>query len=436
MTLTVERRRAFDVRPRTSDEWKQADRAWEEDLTACQVKAISRYLSEPYDKSTDEPTVQLARAVIAEICELYGSGSPQAPHDLGTLSKRLLEQEPNPTFTSIAYFTLEAAVYPFKSYLSCVFFPWAETLAFTELLHLSVWGKGATFNAALRSASINFHELYVEMAKPAQSKLTNAHHQQWLDCIQMIDMASYAIWQKVCDTQDSIGNRLEQLSELVSLDDDPVASYVATCLIYDNVDVEWRNALILFAEHLQFEDSEIREKLTSGLIHVAEQHAFSIPNGREDVALAAIRLAASMIDVSNLDYFLVLLGPTKSFDTRLATLLALIRILATDSPPQKTTFAIADRCFQLSQKFTDPDLVSPGVAAGIGVAAITALAALGDDRTRLCIDHVIATGITWHAHGILDSLEDLYDSWQRNCKSEECLVGLASLINRLRSSLK
>ena len=194
---------------------------------------------------------------------------------------------------------------------------------------------------------------------------------------------------------------------------------------------EWRDALVLFVEHVEYLASEHRDRLASILLKIAHENAFGDRAGNEYVANSAIRNAMSMVDVLDLADVLQFLAAPKNIDTRLVTMTMLVRIREA-KPAHDVPQAIKHRVFEIAEFFLQPDALRPGTEGAIASTAVVATASLGDERLNDLLDRMNESKNAWLSSLTLSGLKTLRQSWRSTEGASEELIGkLAGAIERL-----
>lgn len=236
-------------------------------------------------------------------------------------------------------------------------------------------------------------------------------------------------WDYIRDESLSVRTRLACLSKRWIDEPDLVRRFVADEQLCApdavQLDREWRDSLVLFAERLQFYNRDRRCKLMRALLDIAEEHAFDENrSGNEQVAYSAIRMAGSMIEMNEAGRLLRFLGPAKKFDTRLITAIVLVHIYEV-APRQPVPASIANRIYNLALKFLDPDFLLPGQEGAIGCKAVHALAAFCDSRLSEVIEYTCGLDAKWVTMITMRNLRSLRDSWLKSVPlDDEAVVTL------------
>ena len=80
-------------------------------------------------------------------------------------------------------------------------------------------------------------------------------------------------------------------------------------------------------------------------------------------------------------------------------------------PPSSVPLAVADRAYRFAERFLDPDVFTPGEPSVIARNALSALAAVGDQRLGNALAVVRALGRPWLARRVKDELNRIYRGW-------------------------
>lgn len=216
-------------------------------------------------------------------------------------------------------------------------------------------------------------------------------------------------WDVIRDSKAVLADRINVLWERLYDDEDRVREFVASELANNN-DIELRDAIAIFAEHVQFASESSRSAVVDRLLTIAKEHAFGPAAGNVEIFNSAIRTVASMIEADRLEEFLPFLEPPVKFDTHHITFHALIRILEIDGPTESHR-RLSDRVHVLTTLYLNRELILPGSQSARAQAAVTALAALGDNRIVETVRRVAALEIPRFSRRIKKRLKILRGQW-------------------------
>ncbi len=243
-----------------------------------------------------------------------------------------------------------------------------------------------------------------------------------------------SLWAEARSTGVPIEGRIEALSALAQTEPEDVGRYVVEELSRDRLPDQWRDALITFAEHLLVEDALLRERFRQLLLDYAGRLRLSPRPRTCYVVWSAIRTYTSLISAAEAPSLLPLLGPPDPIETRLITLQGIVHLFekkpAEDS---KSATELADRIYELANKFLDIDWLVPGEKATIGQVATQSLAALGDKRLADCVSKVRSLGKRWVTRMIAQKLEVLLEMWNmhEDAKQSETFSFVRQQLNAL-----
>jgi len=239
-----------------------------------------------------------------------------------------------------------------------------------------------------------------------------------------------SLWRVLSDANAPLDDRVATLHELISVDPEQVARLVVDELERPDISAPWRNALILTAETLQFDDQRLRERVMKTLYRLASELRHSTEPGIKPIVQSAIRCYASMIPVTEANTLKTFLEPPHPVETRLVTLQCIANLFESRPPecPEKLQ-PLADRIYELADKFLDRDWLVPGEKAAIGQNAAFALAAIGDPRLSQCVERVRQLQVSWLTRQLERKLSRLLHGWSTeqdisNHSAVECLERL------------
>ncbi len=206
----------------------------------------------------------------------------------------------------------------------------------------------------------------------------------------------------------------EEAAELLRLVANPsraVSSYLAAELARLDLSRERTAILVVAAEHAIFDKGHNREVIKQGL----KSAAAALYNSREvrwqPAVWSAIRRYASMLDPQEASTLAEFLYFTGEIDARQVTLQAIRNVLA-GHPPQGDQFAaLRDQVFRITDSALRPESLRPGAAAALAMSALSALAALADERLTVCVRKVLEWNRSWFIRQVRTVLEEIQAHW-------------------------
>jgi hypothetical protein len=171
---------------------------------------------------------------------------------------------------------------------------------------------------------------------------------------------------------------------------------------------EWRDAAVFAAEDTHF-PPELRDGVGEALFNIASTLR-NQPDGPEKVVWSALRRGASLLPTKQADRLLAFLAPDGMVDTRSVALQCISRMYEAE-PPSSAPLAVADRTYRFAERFLDPDVFTPGEPSVIARNALSALAAVGDQRLGDALAVVRALGRPWLVRRVRDELNRIYRGW-------------------------
>lgn len=246
-------------------------------------------------------------------------------------------------------------------------------------------------------------------------------------------------WLHVLRCDDApIKDRVSALHQSLQCDVEQVSEDIVDQLCGESTEDEWRNELILAAEHLQIADDRSRRRLAARLFHFAEELRTSSDTRIKPIVESAIRSYASLIPIEAADSLHAFLEPPNPVDTRLAALQAIVNVFEARPPCDDAAVRrISDRAFELAQKFLDRDWLVPGEKAAIGQNAVYASAALGDERLKPAVEQAVNLELRWVSRQLERKLSNLAESWSVDSEEAGSLANkrLHAALDVLRESL-
>jgi hypothetical protein len=224
-----------------------------------------------------------------------------------------------------------------------------------------------------------------------------------------------ASWTRLRNADAECGDRLTALRVCVEADEPGALRFLVDELCREEIAQDWQIALVLFAESVQFDDDEQRTRLWRRLLEIATSLRESVDEDMKSVVFSAIRCLASLIPDDDAGRLLPLLEPPKRIETRLVTLQAVVNIFEV-APPENVhrVSGLADRAFELADKFLDRDWLIPGEKAAIGLNATHAIAALGDGRLAGCVERIRSLSAGWFSLQVIQKLKSTLTVWKES----------------------
>lgn len=224
---------------------------------------------------------------------------------------------------------------------------------------------------------------------------------------------SQTAWAELLNSESPLELRCHLLQRLISSDEDRAAQFIVDQLCSDDLSHPWRDALILFAETAQVSDVGLRHRLKGRLFELASALRESTDAGMRPIVCSAVRTYVSLISPSDADSLLPFLKPPSLIETRLVTLQSIVH-LCEAHPTQRAEIPkpLSDRIYELADKFLDRDWLVPGEKAAIGENATHALAAIGDERVRACLEKIRSLGMRWLCRQVARKLDTTLQTWR------------------------
>ncbi len=217
-------------------------------------------------------------------------------------------------------------------------------------------------------------------------------------------------WVVFTNTEAQPASRVRALARLLysPLRSDALAYLACELSRADIRPPEWRDAAVFAAEDTHF-PPELREGAGEALLNIALTLR-NQPSGPEKVVWSALRRAASLLPTRKADRLLAFLAPNGTVDTRSVALQCVSRMYEAE-PPSSVPLAVADRAYRFAERFLDPDVFTPGEPSVIARNALSALAAVGDQRLGDALAAVRALGRSWLIRRVRDELSRIYRGW-------------------------
>ena len=235
---------------------------------------------------------------------------------------------------------------------------------------------------------------------------------------------------RIRDASLTVHDRIEILQEWMADDNDAAAQFITQELTLDDLSSEWRNALIYAAEVVRFRDSDAKTGAVDVLLKHATQLRHSAERGVSEVVWCAIHRVGSIIPVQRASELSVFLGPSKSVDTRLAALQAIVRIFEVAPPDRPADFwELTDPAINLAKAMWNPIVFTVGEISAIAIEATVSSAALADERVLELVSHAREVNRPWVMRKLLKRFSELLVLWKNfpAASSSRMLVQEASV---------
>ncbi len=211
--------------------------------------------------------------------------------------------------------------------------------------------------------------------------------------------------------QDERASSTARIVALARLLDTPqhkdALSYLVDELGRTDLSPEWREATVFAAEDLHF-PPELRAAAGDRLLGIASSLRYE-SEVQDRVVWSALRRGASLLAQEQVERLLPFLrgGPV---DTRAVALQAVTRLFESQ-PSRSPVPSVADRAYQFTTKFLDPDVFSAGEPSLIARFAVSALAVLGDPRLQQALDQVKVLNRGFLTRRLHQELLRIRNSW-------------------------
>ncbi len=215
-------------------------------------------------------------------------------------------------------------------------------------------------------------------------------------------------WTALQDERASPTARIAALGQLTDTPQQKDARrYLVNELGRTDAPPEWRDAMVFAAEDLHF-PPELRSVAGERLLAIAST-VRSEPEGLDNVVWSALRRGASFLTPEQVERLLPFLqgGPV---NTRAVALQALTRLFESQ-PPESPILSVADRAYQFTTKFLDPDVFAAGEPSLIARFAVSTLAVLGDPRLHQALEQVKALNRGFLTRRLQQELLRIRNSW-------------------------
>ncbi len=239
-------------------------------------------------------------------------------------------------------------------------------------------------------------------------------------------------WAALRDDTTSVGLRCALLEELACTREEDAARFVVEQLYREDLPRPWRDCLVLLAERVQFRDDIMRAKLRDRLFEIAATLSRSGDHTAKPIVFSAIRCYGSLIASEDAHSLLPFLEPARVIETRLVALQSIVHLF-NSQPLQNGAAAssLADRVFDLAEKFLDRDWLVAGEKAAIGQNATHALAAMGDPRLFACIERIKTLALPWLSRQVAAKLKATLDAWKAKADQPPAFAFVQSQLQSL-----
>ena len=246
-----------------------------------------------------------------------------------------------------------------------------------------------------------------EVAKPPSTRSqTSLHHLP--SSSNSIEETPPTDWIVLRDEETNPAVRIAALGRLLdTLRKKDALTYLVNELDRSDVPPEWRDATVFAAEDVHL-PPELRATAGDRLLAIASSLR-TASEGREKVVWSALRRGTSLLTSQQIECLLPFLqgGPV---DTRAVALQALARMFERQ-PPDSPIASLADRAYQFTTKFLDPDVFTPGEPSLIARYAVLALACLADSRLQQALENVKVLNRGFLTRRLRQELQRIRSGW-------------------------
>jgi hypothetical protein len=217
-----------------------------------------------------------------------------------------------------------------------------------------------------------------------------------------------ADWMVLRDETASPAVRVTALGRLLNTPHhEDALTYLVSELGRSDVQPDWRDATVFAAEDIHF-PPELRAMVGDRLLAIASALRFEA-EARDKVVWSALRRGASLLAPQQVQRLLPFLqgGPV---DTRAVALQAVCRIFESQ-PADSPNSSVADRAYQFTTKFLDPDVFTPGEPSLVARYAVSALAVLVDPRLQQALENVTLLNRGFLTRRLRQELQRIRSGW-------------------------
>lgn len=252
----------------------------------------------------------------------------------------------------------------------------------------------------------------------------------WLEiareCARKIDVIEPRSFSIQIDSQDfdqkarnatlGVAERVNAICDWLIEDRDSASQFILAELLRSTRG-DWQDSLVVLAEDTWFDGRQEQGSLINRLLEIASTRRNDVDPGAESVSLAAIRRAASILPVEQLDRLTDFLCPS-AVDTVAVTLISLVRIIEAE-PLTTSSPHLTNRLVTLVRKYVDPDIYRRGDVDTMLFSGLLLLSVTSPSDFEAVVERLSGLNRPYLFDQLREELLTMREGWETD---ERCLA--------------